>query len=435
MSMGKSVDEIRQLLDKSNDLFLGKDPFPVDGGAVLRRNVIPFADESSPLQFMEWFNNRIISALGQDEDLNTNQRVFFLSGRAGQGKSTLVRNMFLHLKNQEYYDENLPRLRPNYTREIDRNLSEFFNQYRDSVEFYQARDLASQTQPPHFSSRTFVIVDGIDEATDDRIHYLAEMISNNKSSLFFISSRSRYAPSSLGLSEEIINQHSLVDELKKQGVSIDPLKNSIFLNDMEHEEKKDILRLIQDFDGGDVDPMLDSLVENNSKLLRRPADFLLFRAHTPKDKTEYLIRHLAWLIRREENKDLAQRKDYIERLKFPNLFSGKNSFDVKDGKFRVDFGSDEQSKNAMQLFNLIEVEGKSEHARVYLDLTTPSSQAIVLLSAGGFTAHQLYYLQRLHNELQLAYCPWYLYERHRDPRESMLGGYYLDSCMLVEHPH
>ena len=76
MSMGKSVDEIRQLLDNSNDLFLGKDPFPVDGGAVLRRNVIPFADESCPLQFMEWFNNRIISALGQDEDLNANQRVF-----------------------------------------------------------------------------------------------------------------------------------------------------------------------------------------------------------------------------------------------------------------------------------------------------------------------------------------------------------------------
>ena len=94
-------------------------------GAVLRRNVIPFANESSPLQFMEWFNNRIISALDQDEDLNTNQRVFFLSGRAGQGKSTLVRHMFLHLKNQEYYDENLPRLRPNYTREIDRNLSNF----------------------------------------------------------------------------------------------------------------------------------------------------------------------------------------------------------------------------------------------------------------------------------------------------------------------
>ena len=108
---------------------------PVSGrwGAVLRRNVIPFADESCPLQFMEWFNNRIISALGQDEDLNANQRVFFLSGRAGQGKSTLVRHMFLHLKNQEYYDENLPRLRPNYTREIDRNLSEFFNQYRDSA--------------------------------------------------------------------------------------------------------------------------------------------------------------------------------------------------------------------------------------------------------------------------------------------------------------
>ena len=73
-----------------------------------------------------------------------------------------------------------------------------------------------------------MIVDGIDEASDDRIHYLAKMISNNKSSLFFISSRSRYAPSSRGLSEEIINQHSLVDELKKQGVSIDPLNNSIF---------------------------------------------------------------------------------------------------------------------------------------------------------------------------------------------------------------
>ena len=389
---GKSVDEIRVLLENSNKLFDVDDDktFPVDGGAVLRRRVSLFENETS-YQFMEWFNDHIIKSLGQESDLDANQRVFFLSGRAGQGKSTLARHMFLHLKNQEYYNPNNLRLRPNYTHEIDANIGNFFTRYQDAVVFYQARELPSNLDTPRFDSRHFVIIDGIDEASDEKIAFISEMIHINASSLFFITSRSRYSAMALNLKEEIINQGQLIEQLKNRGINFNSQQNSIFLKDMGHEEKKDIFGLIQEFDGDGSFPVLESLVENDSQLLRRPADFLLFRGSAIKTKSQYLVRHLRWLIQREASKDIKERVEFIEYLKFPQIFTDKNFSDVKDGKLRIEFGEDQRSKEAMQLFNLIEVEGKSKDARVYLDLTTPSSQALLLLSAGGFTAHQLYY--------------------------------------------
>ena len=64
--------------------------------------------------------------------------------------------------------------------------------------------------------------------------------------------------------------------------------------------------------------MLESLAKNNSPLLQRPADFLLFRVKKPTTKSQYYIEHLSWLLRREMAKD-EDRKERVKSLRFPRF--------------------------------------------------------------------------------------------------------------------
>jgi hypothetical protein len=384
-----SVEGVRQLLEVSNKLFEAVVPFPVDGGEVLRRQVSILSEENSKLPFMEWFNKNVVEALLQEENLSQGQRVFFLSGRAGQGKSTLARYIFLHLADEIEYDQSNVRFRPNYTNEIDENLKRFFEECNAIVKYCQARDLPYKTEAESFKSRNFVIIDGIDEANHEKIIYLSELIANNKSSLFFITSRSRYCFNQVA-NEEIIHQELLLEKLKDRDVHIDVSNNSIILEAMMHQEKKDIFQSILKLDEGKKYPLLESLVDNDSYILQRPADFLLFRAKSPETKAEYLVQHLRWLISREVKKS-EERRVLVESLHFPEVLDTKYEFNVAEARIQISSGVDEISQEALHLFNLVEVEGIGRNSRIYLDLTIPSSQALVLLSSGGFSAHELYY--------------------------------------------
>ena len=66
--------------------------------------------------FIQWFHHHVIRTLLENtsqqlERLPTTRRVHVLAGRAGQGKSTLMRHAFLHVKRQ--WDEENPRIQPN----------------------------------------------------------------------------------------------------------------------------------------------------------------------------------------------------------------------------------------------------------------------------------------------------------------------------------
>ncbi len=81
----------------------------------------------------------------------------------------------------------------------------------------------------------------------------------------------------------------------------------------------------------------------------------------------------------------------VESLHFPEVLDTKYEFNVAEARIQISSGVDEISQEALHLFNLVEVEGIGRNSRIYLDLTIPSSQALVLLSSGGFSAHELYY--------------------------------------------
>ncbi len=374
---GMNRDAVRELLDISERLFGEDNIFPVDGGAVLQRTIQTENKINAQQDFSEWFYANIISNMLVNDDYSIEKRVFILSGRAGQGKSTMLRHIFLHLKNQETTDA---RLRPNFTRKIDENLGTFFREYQDQVHYYQAREMpeASFSVGKH---KQLVLIDGLDEASENQIGTITETIIANPKSFFLLSSRSKSDPEPGNPAhQEVINANVLSKYLQKKGERFNPENSSAFLSPMTLREKKSMMTLIEEHDEGRKYNYLSTLVENDSQIIQRPADFLVYRAKNPNTKSEYYLEHLRWLLERERTKGEV-RKTLVDELEFPK----HDEFDLLNSnltnKARLFFKKDidKKIKSSLDQLNLLESSGTG----FYLDLSTPASRALVLLSTSA----------------------------------------------------
>ena len=95
----KRYSDIVALEKASTDLFPNTfGDMIADDGIIMRRTVESSNKEKIP--FIEWLYHNIVVKVNLKESLASEQRCFLLTGRAGQGKSTLCRKLFLHLKDQ-----------------------------------------------------------------------------------------------------------------------------------------------------------------------------------------------------------------------------------------------------------------------------------------------------------------------------------------------
>jgi hypothetical protein len=364
-------------------LYDENDIFPIDTGSVLYRNVMEGKQKD---KFIEWFIKNVVKVTKSEESLNNESRVFAISGRAGQGKSTLIRHMYLAIKGQ--WNEDL-RTRPNFTIQNDDLLSNFFTTFQALTRYAQARTLPEHSELVKVTQRMLIFIDGIDEATEQQLVFLAQLIKKYENSVFIITSRSR---AEKGEDDHVIHWNDLTKEMQNIGLPNTTVHDgSVQLSNMSHKEKLNMLDLLKRFEEDKEYTMLETLAENNSALLQRPADFLVFRAKDPKTKAEYYIEHLRWLLLREMRKD-EKRSDLVKKLKFPDLLSNKITYVPSRNILKIETptsGLEINYMDTMVLFNLIEKHGLGENADYYLDLSTPASRGILLIQCGGYDAKDL----------------------------------------------
>ena len=312
---GFSVGDVKQLLEESSQLFFNAEieNYPVDGAHALHRKVhVNVQNQPESATFLEWFEESIAVPILRAESLNDTDRIFFLSGRAGQGKSTILRNLFIHLNNSSQDDDE--QIRPNFSD----NISEFLDAYGDKVHYFQARKFPTRKGLEISQYRRLILIDGLDEVSKHKLESFSETILANKTSIFLFSSRSRYSATDVH-KEYVIRQKALQDIMNEKGKRLKLLKNTAHIQPMSRKEKLDMARMVREFDDED-DLRLRTLAENDSPLLARPADFLLHRSHRPKTNAEYYLLHLAWLLEREHGKDAQDRSNLIQRIDLRELF-------------------------------------------------------------------------------------------------------------------
>lgn len=381
--------EVLKLVERASNLYDDEVVFPIDAGAVLYRKI---TSEKQKKTFIEWFIGCIIPQTNLEVSLEKLPRVFTISGRAGQGKSTLMRHMYLAIKGQWIKD---PRTQPNFTMENDDTLKPFFEDFQDSTLYAQARTLPEDSSPlEDDGSRKLIFIDGIDEASTEQLEFLAQLIQKINNSVFIVSSRSRAEKNE---DDHVIHKNDLRVALQKIGAPRTTIHDdSLGLDNMTDEEKLNMLDLLRRFEEDKEYTMLGTLAENNSALLQRPADFLVFRARDPKSKAEYYIEHLRWLLLREMRKDdegTMKRSDLVKKLKFPDLLSNKITYVPSRNILKIETPISEleiEYMDTMVLFNLIEKHGVGENAEYYVDLSTPASRGILLIQCGGYDAKDLY---------------------------------------------
>jgi len=384
-----SDKEVLKLVERASNLYDDEVVFPIDAGAVLYRKI---TSEKQKKTFIEWFIGCIIPRTNLEVSLEKLPRVFTISGRAGQGKSTLMRHMYLAIKGQWKKDA---RTQPNFTMENDDTLKPFFEDFQDSTLYAQARTLPEDSSPlEDDGSRKLIFIDGIDEASTEQLEFLAQLIQKRNNSVFIVSSRSRAEEND---DDHVIHKNDLGVALQKIGAIRTTIHDdSVRLDNMTDEEKLNMLDLLRRFEEDKEYTMLETLAENNSALLQRPADFLVFRARDPKSKAEYYIEHLRWLLLREMRKDdegTMKRSDLVKKLKFPDLLSNKITYVPSQNILKIETPTSEleiEYMDTMVLFNLIEKHGIGENAEYYLDLSTPASRGILLIQCGGYDAKDLY---------------------------------------------
>ncbi len=368
-------EEVSQYLNASSALFGDEEGnvLPLDTGAVMHRQV---SNQEASTPFIDWFVQNVVSALEQPGTLKKEDRVFFVSGRAGQGKSTVLRKLFLAILGQW---EEEPRERPNFSAEMDTKLSAFFNYWQDSTFFAQGRALPTDvTIVGSDTDRNLIFIDGLDESTR-QLQFISALINQNPNSVFVISSRSKYDDLD---GDKVINIDMLKQHLSDAGSNVSISSNIAHLSELTQFEKNNMFDLIKRFDGHGSYGMLESLAKNNSPLLQRPADFLLFRAKKPTTKSQYYIEHLSWLLRREMAKD-EDRKERVKSLSFPRFL---DKLELSNQKLCMKYNSDDISEEdieSMVLFNLIEQDWSGKNADNYLDITTPASRGLLLLESSG----------------------------------------------------
>ena len=173
-----SDDDVLKLVKIAANLYDDDVVFPIDVGAVLYRKT---TIKKQTKTFIEWFIGCVIPATASEISLEKHPRVFTISGRAGQGKSTLMRHMYLAIKGQWKKDA---RTQPNFTMENDDTLEPFFEDFQDSTLYAQARTLPEDSsQFGADGSRKLIFVDGIDEASTEQLEFLAQLIQKRSNSV------------------------------------------------------------------------------------------------------------------------------------------------------------------------------------------------------------------------------------------------------------
>ena len=136
-------DDVKKLEKDSSELFSNTfGEMIADDGIIMRRLVE--TENEKKITFIEWLYHNIVTKSNSSESIQLEQRCFLLSGRAGQGKSTICRKLFLHLKDQE--KESDAKLLPHYLEEHDSAIKYFFKIIQPKSTYVQARLLSCRAQ-------------------------------------------------------------------------------------------------------------------------------------------------------------------------------------------------------------------------------------------------------------------------------------------------
>ena len=381
----KRYSDIVALEKASTDLFPNTfGDMIADDGIIMRRTVESSNREKIP--FIEWLYHNIVVKANSKESLASEQRCFLLTGRAGQGKSTLCRKLFLHLKDQARVT--VDAILPHYLEQHDPEIKKFFKDIHSKTTYVQARSLsANVAEHKPDSDAKFIIIDGLDEIGEDQIDgaldNIIQMIESQDEAIFLFSSRSRQhsgdgKPETIYLNEfkNKLKDANLNQSLDGQIVSVGNLTKS---------EKKTMFGLLNETIK-EKSPRLGRLVENDSDYLKRPADFHIMKNEEIKNGVQYYLETTRWLLRRESGKEDSERDEYVRHLNFQPLLDG--TFDFEQQRYNLGKLEDyAHFLKAMRTFNLIEID-KNDRT-YYLDLTAPSSLGMLLCMLSDIKLYEL----------------------------------------------
>lgn len=382
---GLERSEVEILQQDSSKLFTESNDSPMapDDGVITRRRVTLKSKKNIP--FIEWFFEKVITTSLRNDWLSDKERIFMLTGRAGQGKSTLCRKLFLLLTDQERGME--PSIQPNFDITMDSEMKEFFTEIQATTTYVQARKLSDHIgEHIENDSRKFFIIDGIDEITSvEVLQNIAKLISTQKQSVFLISSRTRQGDT-LSTDDEIIYKDEL--DLRLNSVHVGSIldQNIATLGNLSKKEKSEMYKLLDEAE--DLQSSrLEKLVKNNSPSLKRPADFHILKGDI-KNGVQYYLGTTRWLLLRELNKN-PERKKMVNLLSFTHLENG--TFNFLDSRYFLSNKAENQTLHlefieSMKTFNLIESTSSNEY---YLDLTSPSSLGLLVCMYNGLQAQEL----------------------------------------------
>jgi energy-coupling factor transporter ATP-binding protein EcfA2 len=302
----KRYNDIVALEKASTDLFPNTfGDMIADDGIIMRRTVKSSNGEKIP--FIEWLYHNIVVKANSTESLASEQRCFLLTGRAGQGKSTLCRKLFLHLKDQgEKIDD---KIRPHYLEQYDAPINEFFSRIHAKTTYVQARSLsANNVRHKQDHTAKLIIIDGLDEISEEQIDgaldNIIQMIESQDEAIFLFSSRSRQH--SGDGENETIYLNELKRKMKDANLNQSLDGQIVSVGDLTLSEKKTMFGLLNET-VKERSPRLGRLVENDSDYLKRPADFHIMKNQAVKNGVQYYLETTRWLFRREMGKDDSER--------------------------------------------------------------------------------------------------------------------------------
>ena len=198
----------------------------------------------------------------------------------------------------------------------------------------------------------------------------------------------------------------LEDSLSNIDININLSNNSAHLEKMDKQEKAELLNLLKNYDEGQDYSLLETLIENDSPNVSRPADLLLYRACAPKTNAEYYIYHFSWLIDREFNKKVTERDAKIDEINFKKLFQNHINVLAKENRININFGNEPNKKiiDALTILGLIDVEGGGSNSDYFFDLSAPSVRGLLLVAAGGYQRSSQVSLDKLTETFDFAAC-------------------------------
>jgi len=364
-------DDVKKLEKDSSELFSNTfGEMIADDGIIMRRLVKTKNKEK--ITFIEWLYHNIVTKSNSSTSIKLEQRCFLLSGRAGQGKSTICRKLFLHLKDQER--ESDAKLLPHYLEEHDSAIKDFFKRIQPKSSYVQARLLSNNVaEHKHNQTAKLIIIDGLDEIDENEIEgtldNIVQMIVSQQEALFLFSSRSRQhsgdgKPETIYLKElkKKMQNANLNQSLEGQIVSV---------VDLSPNEKKSMYGLLNE-DVKLKSPRLERLVENDSDYLKRPADFHILKSEDIQNGVQYYLETTRWLLRREMGKS-SERKELVQHLSFESLLDG--TYDFEKQRYNLNPEIDPNFLKTMKTFNLVEMTNRKQY---YLDLRVPSSLGMLI---------------------------------------------------------